>query len=60
MSDNQENFGQKMSDNQENFDNEVKKAGWILKRSKYRKKWKQTWLVLESSTLTYGKTEQVG
>ena len=49
-----------MSDNQENFDNEVKKAGWILKRSKYRKKWKQTWLVLESSTLTYGKTEQVG
>ena len=43
---------------QDGFD-EVKKAGWILKKSKYRKKWKRTWLILESSNLAYGKSEEV-
>jgi len=48
-----------MAESQDSFDDEIKKSGWILKRSKYRKKWKRTWLVLESSNLSYGKTEQV-
>ena len=48
-----------MSESQNNLEDEAKKAGWIMKKSKYRNKWKRTWLVLEASNLSYGKSEQV-
>ena len=48
-----------MSENRDSFESNVTKSGWLLMRSKYSKTWKKRWLVLESSHLSYSKTQEV-
>ena len=48
-----------MSYNENSFESELKKSGWVMKKSQYRQNWKKTWLVLETSHLSYSKSKQV-